>query len=161
MLGFVPGKNNKEQADRLKMERLRASFTSDPEVWSHIRILLKDVLEIHQVSDRESNMIALAVDEAFTNVFRHAYDERTCCPIDLRVSCDGNQLTVELQDYGRKCDASKIKSRDLDEIRPGGLGVHIIKSVFDDVQYDTSPPEGTVLRMKKTFEGNGSWKELK
>ena len=49
---------------------------------------------------------------------------------------------------------------DLNDVRPGGLGVHIIKSVFDKVQYDTSPPEGTVLRMRKEFNEDGSWKEV-
>lgn len=131
------------------MAQFQIQFPSDPAIWTHVRLLLKDVLEIHHIPSRESNLIALAVDEAFTNVHRHAYGESTDCPVELRVKCACGYLTVELQDYGKKCDPTRIKSRDLNEIRPGGLGVHIIKSVFEDVIYDTSNEKGTNLLMRK------------
>lgn len=131
------------------MERVRASFSSDPSEWVHVRLLLQAMLELYQVPPREANLIALAVDEAFTNILRHAYDEKTDCPIEFRTGHDDGLLSIEFQDFGSKCDPSKIKSRDLDDIRPGGLGVHIIKSVFEKVEYDTSPEKGTVLKLCK------------
>lgn len=137
------------------MEQLRAQFTSDPSVWSHVRVLLTHLLEVHHVPIREANLISLAVDEAFTNIYRHAYSEKTDCPVHLSVSYERGNLHVEFRDFGTQCDCSQIKGRDLDDVRPGGLGVHIIKSVFDDVQYDTSQEEGTVLKMWKRVV-NGS-----
>ena len=53
-----------------------------------------------------------------------------------------------LRDYGRSCDPAKIKSRELEDIRPGGLGVHIIKQAFDSVIY-TPQPRGTRLVLEK------------
>ncbi len=137
------------------MERFRASFSSDPCEWVHVRLLLQAMLDLYQVPPRETNLIALAVDEAFTNILRHAYDEKTDCPIEFRAGHKDGVLSIEFQDFGEKCDPSKIKSRDLDDIRPGGLGVHIIKSVFEKVEYDTSPEKGTVLKLYKNLNDPG------
>ena len=49
----------------------------------------------------------------------------------------------------KKVDREKIVSRPLDEVRPGGLGVHFINEMMDEVEYDTSPKIGTILRLTK------------
>ena len=41
-----------------------------------------------------------------------------------------------LRDYGRSCDPRRIRSRELSDVRPGGVGVHIIRQVFDNVKYE-------------------------
>ena len=51
--------------------------------------------------------------------------------------------------FGRQVDPATIKSRDLDDIRPGGLGVHIIGSVMDQVEYQKAPEAGMMVRMTK------------
>ncbi len=135
------------------MEKLRARFTSDPSVWSHVRVLLTHLLEIHHIPIREANLISLAADEAFTNIYRHAYGGETDGSIHLTVACDSERIHVEFKDFGKQCDSSAIKGRDLDDLRPGGLGVHIMKSVFDEVEYDISQEVGTVLRMRKRIDG--------
>lgn len=45
-------------------------------------------------------------------------------------------LRIVLEDEAEQVDPATIKSRDLEEVRPGGLGVHIIKSVMDEVKYE-------------------------
>jgi len=40
-----------------------------------------------------------------------------------------------LIDWGPPCDPTKLKARSLDEIRPGGLGLHIIRGSMDAVEY--------------------------
>jgi sigma-B regulation protein RsbU (phosphoserine phosphatase) len=86
--------------------------------------------------------LVMAVDEACQNIIRHAYadwDEPGDIVIDF--IRDGDKLVVHLMDFAEPVDQSKIKSRDLDEIRPGGLGVHLIKSVTDEAIF-VEPPEG-------------------
>ena len=56
---------------------------------------------------------------------------------------------MRLRDYGTKCDPDCIKGRDLDDVRPGGLGVHIIREIMDEVTYDTGHEVGTELKMTK------------
>ncbi|MGB9274225.1 MAG: ATP-binding protein, partial [Terrimicrobiaceae bacterium] len=55
-----------------------------------------------------------------------------------------------LRDYGRSCDPKHIRGRDLEDVRPGGVGVHIIRQVFDHVKYEPRR-RGTRLVLEKKF----------
>jgi anti-sigma regulatory factor (Ser/Thr protein kinase) len=102
---------------------------------------------------KEARRIVLAVDEACSNIIKYAYEGDTTNLIHLRVSFDQQRLLIELTDTGRKPDVSKIVPRKLDEIRPGGLGTHLIGAVFDTVSYDTQREAGTVLTLTKKRTG--------
>ena len=60
-----------------------------------------------------------------------------------------DRIELALRDFGVKCEPGDIKGRNLDDIRPGGLGVHIIRSIMDRVEYDTRHTHGTELRMTR------------
>jgi anti-sigma regulatory factor (Ser/Thr protein kinase) len=98
---------------------------------------------------KEARHIVLAVDEACSNIIKHAYGGDTTKTISLVVADDAGRFTVRLRDTGRKVDRSAIAPRELAEVRPGGLGTHFMGTVFDRVDYDTSPAEGTVLTLEK------------
>lgn len=94
--------------------------------------------------------LVMAVDEACQNVIRHAYngwDE----PGDIVVDFirENDCMIVHLMDFAEPVDPSKIKSRDLDDVRPGGLGVHLIKSVTDEAIF-VEPPTGVGNLFKLT-----------
>jgi anti-sigma regulatory factor (Ser/Thr protein kinase) len=52
-------------------------------------------------------------------------------------------------------DPSSIKSRDLDDLRPGGLGVHIMNSCMDCLEYRRAKGGGTILTMVKRVSSAG------
>ncbi len=104
--------------------------------------------------EEASAVLVLAIDEACTNVIRHAYHHK-CRPVRLHMTFKNHQLRVVLRDYGKSCDPKTIKSRPLAEIRPGGVGVHIIRQVFDEVIY-TPKPRGTELVMIKNLAPGAS-----
>jgi anti-sigma regulatory factor (Ser/Thr protein kinase) len=94
-------------------------------------------------SAEHSREIIRAVDEAVSNIMRHSYRGRLDQPIEvycnrLHRRADGEmELGVEilLFDCGPPVDTTKLPARSLDEIRPGGLGLHIIRGSMDTVQY--------------------------
>ncbi|MGD1076013.1 MAG: ATP-binding protein [Thermodesulfovibrionales bacterium] len=90
-----------------------------------------------------------AVDEACSNVIKHAYggDPNQQIGITLRISSEAFEVVIE--DNGLKADISSIKGRGLDEIRPGGLGVHFIKRACDVVEFDEKKKAGNRLRLVK------------
>ena len=59
-----------------------------------------------------------------------------------------DRVRFTLRDYGRSCDPEKIRSRALEDVRPGGVGVHIIKQIFDEVTYQPCA-RGTKLVLEK------------
>lgn len=78
---------------------------------------------------------ALAIDEATANVLRHAYKGDETQEVVLEMHVEDDILTLKLIDFAPPADHSKIKPRDLEDIRPGGLGVHIIREVMDSMEY--------------------------
>jgi len=103
-------------------------------------------------SQEQCQDLMLAVDEACQNVVRHAYagvDEGDMM-IDIRR--EGGSYVVLIRDHAPPVDVARIVPRNLDDVRPGGLGVHFIREVMDSVEH-LSPPDGqgNLLRMKKAI----------
>ena len=99
---------------------------------------------------QEARRIVLAVDEACSNIIKYAYRGSADKRIDVLLSADSDGITVQLKDTGEKPDLSTIAPRKLEDVRPGGLGMHFIKAAFDSVDYDTSGKHGTVLTLRRT-----------
>ena len=95
----------------------------------------------------------LAVDEALSNIMRHGYEGRDDGPIWVKlgpVNTDAGQMfSVVIEDRARQVDPGELAGRDLEDVRPGGLGVHIIRQVMDDVQYTRREGGGMRLVMTK------------
>ena len=81
----------------------------------------------------------LAADEAVTNIIRHTYQSVPDKPILLSAEITEGHLHLRLRDYGPPVDAETLKGRALEDIKPGGLGLHLLKSVFTVVEHSTLP----------------------
>lgn len=123
---------------------------SDPKYMKLVRGLVSAAAEVVGFGRGDVNRLCLAVDEACTNVIRHAYGGDHKQRIEVHLAMHPDRLEVKLRDYGRQADPSEIKARDLADIRPGGLGVHFIREIMDEVVYDTNREVGTELRMTKS-----------
>jgi len=134
---------------------LTLKMVSDPTYLAGARELVSSVARRLGFSEEACGQIALAVDEALCNIIRHGYERRKDGPIWLSLwplpGEDGGAggLKVVLEDEARQVDPEHIKSRDLDEIRPGGLGVHIIKEVMDEAIYERRDKVGMRLTLVK------------
>ncbi len=100
-------------------------------------------------SDAEVHSLGLALSEACANVIRHAYHGEPDHPIELHLAVDGSRLELSIRDQGTKFDPQAYQPPNLDEPHEGGYGVFIIRSLMDEVEYDTSGGEGTTLRLVK------------
>ena len=122
---------------------------SDPRMLKIIRSGISHICSIIGLQKGERNNIILAVDEACSNIIKHAYNGATNKPIIITIKINSERLEINLRDYGDKVNLKAIKSRKLDDIRPGGLGVHLIKSVMDEVMYENGPDLGNRLCLVK------------
>lgn len=106
----------------------------------------------------ESGRIALAVDEALANVINHGYDRQRDKPIWIHVWTQTESgapgIRIMIEDEARQIDPESICGRDLDDIKPGGLGVHIIREVMDSALYERRPSVGMRLSMCKALKQN-------
>ncbi|CAE7759395.1 unnamed protein product [Symbiodinium sp. CCMP2592] len=115
--------------------------------------------------DMECSKIALALDEAMCNVIRHGYNKETNRPIWLTIypqkpdadSFGGIEIIIE--DEAKQINPDNIVGRDLEDIRPGGLGVHIMREVMDEVVFEKRESKGMRLRMSKSDDLCRQWIE--
>jgi len=129
------------------------AFVSDPRFLRVVRALAERIGADCALTADCVNKLKLALDEALTNIMRHSYDGRRDGRIAVTAERTGGTLTFRLRDWGRKVAPDAICSRPLDEVRPGGLGVHFIRATMDRVDYDISQPEGTILTLVKQLPG--------
>jgi anti-sigma regulatory factor (Ser/Thr protein kinase) len=130
---------------------LELQFPARSENMCNVRQKLREVLASCSKSESTTNCIVLAVGEACMNIIQHAYGKEEQGDIILEVEKQGDNMTFRLTDFAHnKTRAEQLKSRPLDEIRPGGLGCHIINEIMDEVRLvECTSGCGNVLQMKK------------
>ncbi len=86
-----------------------------------------------------SMSLNLALEEAVVNVMTYAYPEGTIGYVNIDIKADGKQFTCTLSDTGVPFDPTQNPEADTTlsaEDRPiGGLGIHLIRQIMDDVSY--------------------------
>lgn len=137
------------------IETIEMKIPANPKFLKVIRLWVRLISEVVGFSVEESNNIALGIDEACSNIIKHAYKKPTRLPIEIGCHIYNDRVEFLLHDFGEKMNLAEIKSRDLNDIRPGGLGVHLIKSVMDEVVYDNSSEIGNQLLLVKYFNKRG------
>ncbi|MBL8756819.1 MAG: ATP-binding protein [Phycisphaerae bacterium] len=143
---------------------ISVELRSNPLYLSGMREMVSSVARRLGFADDACGQMALAVDEALCNIMKHGYEKATDRPIWMRLTplggvgtpetmhAHGNPTTglrIVLEDEARQVEPHQIKGRNLDEIRPGGLGVHIIHEVMDEVRYEKRDGNGMRLTMVK------------
>lgn len=123
------------------------AMTSETCQLAGMRASVRSFLKATGQYEDEAELIVLALDEACTNIIRYAYEKRGE-PIRLEMAMLKDRLRFIFRDYGKACDVAKIRGRALEDFRPGGLGVHLIRQVFDEVEY-LPQRQGTKLLMTK------------
>lgn len=136
--------------------RLQIRITSDPANVPLVRHAVEQTARTAGFSPSDVDAVKLAIDEAICNVIRHGYEGRTGQPIVvmavLVLRSDRRALEFVIMDEGRQVDPATIVGRDLDHVRPGGLGTHIIRRVMDEICYSRGQERGMVLRMLKYID---------
>ncbi len=138
------------------MSRFQLEIPSDPACMKIVRSSVESLCSIAGLNETESCKVVLAVDEACTNIIRHSYDGESDRPIICKGEIEEQRLVFVLQDFGKKVDPSKIRSRDLTDVRPGGLGVHFIQEVMDRMEFKDCGEEGTRLFLEKKIPKSGA-----
>jgi anti-sigma regulatory factor (Ser/Thr protein kinase) len=135
---------------------LKLELRSQPNLLCVIRGALEPLMESLGFSGEHSRAIIRAVDEAVSNIMRHSYQGRLDQPIEIylnrlqRRTNEGTEQGVEilLHDGGPAVDTTKLEARPLDEVKPGGLGLHIIRGSMDTVEYKRADGQNQLRLVK-------------
>lgn len=108
--------------------------------------------EVHSVKDIYA--VQLSVDEACTNIIKHAYSNKSEGTIVIRcmLSSTGEKFTVNIMDWGKAFDPTIIPEpdteSDLDERKVGGLGIFFMRKFMDEVKYVRSDDMNLLIIVK-------------
>ncbi|ABR31162.1 anti-sigma regulatory factor [Thermosipho melanesiensis] len=134
------------------MDFISLTFLSKSENIKIARSIIQNFLSQKNLNEQDIFDTELAVNEAIANVIEHTYNFEKDKIIKMTLKwIEPNTLEVYLRDFGPKVDPSNVKPRKLEEIRPGGLGVYIIKKVFNVMEF-RNVENGNLLFLSKEYE---------
>jgi serine/threonine-protein kinase RsbW len=131
---------------------------SRTELLSEIREFVSKAARGFGFNDTDVGKIELAIDEACTNVIKHAYGYNPDGIIEIAVTGRSDEgqsprFIVEIIDSGIPFDSSKYSTPDMKEyfrkLRHGGLGIVLMKKLMDEVEYLHSPGSRNTIRLVK------------
>jgi serine/threonine-protein kinase RsbW len=124
-----------------------------------VRDVAKKMAETAGFPPATAEQVALAVDEATTNIIEHAYRGEPGREIELRLEDRGPELRVELIDTGRMVDPRAVPRVDLGrfvtERRTGGLGMHLMEKIMDSVTFRRSARRNVCALVKRKDGAGG------
>ncbi|XWN37008.1 MAG: ATP-binding protein [Balneola sp.] len=107
-----------------------------------VRDFVAEHAESLGLSEKEIGNIRLAVDEAYTNIIKHAYKNFPAKPVEIELGSDNSQLWISIKDEGESFDPGAYNEPDIRERiknkQRGGMGVYLIRKLMDNVQYNRS-----------------------
>jgi sigma-B regulation protein RsbU (phosphoserine phosphatase) len=130
---------------------LRHRFPACAKALQGMRHALDAALLAQGVEQDLRAALVLAVDEACANVIRHAYSPECEGEIELCVSQTDGGIRLVVVDNAPAVDPARVRPRDLDECRPGGLGVCFIDALMDDWRLTPLLGGGNRLQMFKRW----------
>jgi len=98
----------------------------------------------NDVRDPFDLAVVSAFAEIFNNVAIHAYQRKGGGTIEITIEPRDRELVIEVKDTGRPFDIDEVPPlpTDLDEasLPEGGMGIHIAKTMLDEMTYEPGPP---------------------
>lgn len=148
MADASPDSRNEPMGD----PHVRVELLSQARFLAGARAMISNLAQRLGFNEIHCGQISLAVDEALCNIINHGYGKKPDGRIWLSIwalESSPPAMHIVIEDRAKQVDPATIRSRDLEDIRPGGLGVYIIREVMDDVRYEQRDGGGMRLTMTK------------
>jgi serine/threonine-protein kinase RsbW len=147
------------KAEKSKLKKDKLEIMSRTENLAEIREFINSAAADSGFSKEAIDNIILSVDEACTNIIKHAYKYFPDGKIILTLKTDKNTFTINIIDYGKSFEPGLVPNPDLqkyfDEKRVGGLGMYLMKTLMDDVKYISVPGKFNQVSLSKNINSNG------
>lgn len=139
----------------IKNKSNQLTVKSRTENLSEIRDFIKQIAEQAGMVQDQADKVMLAVDEACTNIIKHAYRSIPDGEIHISISYSDKKFVVKIKDYGTSFEANSIPEPDLQkyyrEKRVGGLGMYLMKTLMDEVKYVSIPGKYNQVLLSKNI----------
>ncbi len=120
-----------------------------------MRKFVTEVLNEHEISEIEINMMVLAVDEVCANVIIHGLQSNPLESVRLDISFDQKGVWFDIVDKGDGFDIINYNEPKIEDLikkkNKGGIGIMLVRKIMDEIQIK-STKEGNTLRLFKKID---------
>ena len=129
------------------------NVSSSTEHLREVRKFVQKFVQQFDVTKNDLEEIILAVDEAYTNIIKHAYNNDPNQTVKIELGTSTDILWVQLSDTGFHFNADEYQPPDLlkriKNKQRGGMGVYLINKLMDSVEYSSAGKTNTILMRKR------------
>ena len=115
----------------------KKAFLVNSSSLKEVRNFCREVFEKLQIQQELKEELVLAIAEAAQNIVKHAFKNSADVNelMVVEISCENNKLQIAFYDRGTPVDPKKVKHREIDNVKPGGLGTFFIQEIMDAVEF--------------------------
>ncbi len=136
-----------------KVDSHSIRIPASTEELSRVREFIADFAGQFGFTVQQTHEIQMAVDEACTNVIKHAYNYDETREIELSISYTSSNLIIKIVDQGKSFDPAVYTTPDLEERikkrQRGGFGIYLMRSFMDEVEYSNEKGYNELRMMRK------------
>jgi serine/threonine-protein kinase RsbW len=132
-------------------DQVEIRVASDTRWLALIRRVTDEFCQQAGVEGQERHALILAVDEAASNVIRHAYKGDPSQELALTWRWIEGGIEIEIRDQGEPFDPRKVTVPRPDEMRLSGRGLFLMRSIMDEIEYRREGSTNLVC-MRKMFK---------
>lgn len=125
------------------------TIPSDLRLLGLARAFITAVCEVAGLDEQDIHAVVLACDEATNNVMRHAHQDNPDAPLQIQCHLRPDSIEILLLDEGQPFDISNVPHLDPSELRVGGRGVFLMRTIMDELSCQPRGERGNTLRMVK------------
>ncbi len=127
------------------------TIASHPRWLRLARSVVQDFCVAVDIADRQTQSIVTAVDEALSNVMKHAYGGDHSRFVSLSCGVHDKELEFEIRDQGFPFNPLDRDVPPPNELRSGGRGLYLIRTIMDRVEYRRDGGSNCI-RLSKTLD---------
>ncbi|GBD94243.1 serine-protein kinase RsbW [bacterium BMS3Abin05] len=133
---------------------MKIEFGGNPVLLKLIRLCLSEFGKDFGYNPNDIYDITIAVNEICANIMEHVYRWDSNSEIVLKIKADPVKMVISIRDFGEKSLPAEFKSRDLDDMREGGLGVFLVHELMDEIRYNQNLKVGNEIILTKFRKEN-------
>jgi len=117
--------------------------------------LVTEACKVHHIQKKVMDDILVAADEASTHIIKYGYKLKSLEDFTIRLTFDPGMVFIQFQDKGKPFNPLDVTLLNLgvsmENRNAGGLGIHLIKNVMDEIEYHRSVDTGNCLTLVKNL----------
>jgi serine/threonine-protein kinase RsbW len=125
------------------------TISSDLRLLALVRAFIEGFCQVAGCDARTTDAVVMATDEAVNNVMRHAHCGHPEATVQIQCVVHADSIEVCILDEGAPFDLASVPHLDPAELRIGGRGVFLMRTLMDELSCQPRGDRGNLLRMVK------------